>query len=153
MRIFGKAIATTFKKTSKGQQDHFQVSAGHIAGSEAAIHAMCQTDGTILVDAANAFNTLNRQVALQNISYLCPSISKALVNTYREDIHFFIEGETLTSQEGTTQGDPLAMAMYAISTSPLSHCLKDKEIRQVWLADDATAGGNLTTFDHGGITL
>ena len=148
-RIIGKAIATTFREDIQRAAGPLQVCAGHIAGSEAAIHAMRQTlenpetDGTILVDATNAFNTLNREVALRNISYLCPSISKALVNTYREDIHLFIEGETLLSQEGTTQGDPLAMAMYAIATSPLIHRLKDKKIRQVWFADDATAGGNL----------
>ena len=66
-----------------------QVCAGHLSGCEAAVHAMRQvfqspdTEATILVDASNAFNSLNRQVAVQNINHLvCPSISKALINTY-----------------------------------------------------------------------
>ena len=44
--------------------------------------------------------------------------------------------------EGTTQGDPLAMAMYAISTMPLIRRLI-QSIQQVWYADNATAGGRL----------
>ena len=50
---------------------------------------------------------------------LCPSLAKILINTYRNDVNMFISNETLFSSEGTTQGDPLAMAMYAISTIPL----------------------------------
>ena len=70
-----------------------------------------ESQAVLLVDATNAFNSLNRQVALKNIEKICPPISTILTNTYRDDIHLFIDGETLLSQEGTTQGDPLAMAM------------------------------------------
>ena len=55
--------------------------------------------------------------------------------------------ETLLSQEGTTQGDPLTMAMYAIVITPLIHHLKDEDT--VWFLDDATAGGDLARL-HGG---
>ncbi len=96
----------------------------------------------LLVDASNAFNNLNRQTALQNILLNCPSIAKVLINTYRNDSQLFADGETLFSMEGTTQGDPLAMAMYTISTLPLIRRL-NQSIQQVWYADDATAGGQL----------
>ena len=101
------------------------------------------TDAVILVDASNAFNSLNRQAALRNIHQLCPALSKVLTNTYREDVQLFIDGEVLLSQEGTTQGDPLAMAMYAIAITPLIHRLEDRVNKHVWFADDATAGGDL----------
>ena len=55
----------------------------------------------------------------------------------------FIDGDTILSKEGTTQGDPLAMAMYAIAITPLIRSLKNDEIKQVLFADDATAGGSL----------
>ena len=43
-----------------------------------------QTEAVILVDASNAFNSLNRQVALHNIRIICPAFSPILINTYRE---------------------------------------------------------------------
>ena len=45
----------------------------------------------------------------------------------------------LASSEGTTQGCPLAMAMYALSLVPLVRHLQPL-CKQVWYADDATAG-------------
>ena len=55
-------------------------------------------------------------------------------------------GETIMSQEGTTQGDPLAMAMHAISTVPLIHQLSNESIKQAWFTDDASAAGNLSAL-------
>ena len=63
--------------------------------------------------------------------------------TYRSDVNLYIGGETLLSEEGTTQGDPLAMPMYALGTIPLINALSDDHIKQVWYADDATACGRL----------
>ena len=43
----------------------------------------------------------------------------------------------------TTQEDPLAMAMYAISVFPLINELCECDVNQTWFADDAMAGGSL----------
>ena len=65
-----------------------------------------------------------------------------LINTYRENAELFIDGEVMRSQEGTTQGDPLAMGMYALGILPLIMNL-DHIVKQVWYADDASVGGKL----------
>ena len=52
-------------------------------------------------------------------------------------------GICIFSSEGTTQGDPLAMAMYSVSVTTLIASLQDPRVKQVWFADDATAGGTL----------
>ena len=63
----------------------------------------------LLVDASNAFNSLNRQTALHNIQRLCSSLATALINNYRAPSELYIDGDVLLSCERTTQGDPLAM--------------------------------------------
>ena len=74
----------------------------------------------MLVDAANAFNNVNRQVFLHNIKIICPSISTYVENCYQTSSQLFVIGGTeLESEEGTTQGDPIAMFVYAIATIPL----------------------------------
>ena len=40
------------------------------------------TDAVLLIDASNAFNSLNRAAALHNISVFCPSIATYAINTY-----------------------------------------------------------------------
>jgi hypothetical protein len=125
-----------------------QLCAGQDAGCEAAIHAMEQvfadegTEAMILVDASNAFNCLNRQVTLLNCGAVCPALSHILINTYRNNSRLFVDGQCILSKEGTTQGDPLAMAMYAIGTQPLIRRL-DGIAKQVWYADDSAACSSL----------
>ena len=79
-----------------------------------------ETDGVLLIDASNAFNALNRQAALHNIRVQCPIIATYAINTYRLSAGLFIiGGQEILSAEGTTQGDPLAMGLYAQSIQPL----------------------------------
>ena len=125
-----------------------QLCAGQDAGCEVAIHAMTQifadddTEALILVDASNAFNCLNRQVTLRNRKTVCPAMSTILTNTYRHNSQLFVDGQCILSKEGTTQGDTLAMAMYAIGTQPLMNRLNDIA-KHVWYADDSAAGSSL----------
>ena len=123
--------------------------AGQNSGSEAAIHAMHaifeadETDGVLLIDASNAFNALNRQAALHNIQVQCPTITIYAINTYRLSARLLITGgQEILSAEGTTQGDPLAMALYALSIQPLITSLQGAcKIKQCWFADDASGAG------------
>jgi hypothetical protein len=77
-----------------------------------------ETEAVLLVDASNAFNTINRQAALHNIGIICPSLSRVLNNTYQAPVRLFVTGGAeIESSEGITQGDSLAMAMYALNES------------------------------------
>ena len=151
-RIIAKAVLHVLDADIQLAAGALQTCAGHDTGSEAAIHAMKSifdddnTHAALLVDATNAFNLINRQAALHNISVLCPSFSTILNNTYGAPIRLFITGEgELSSTEGTTQGDPLAMAMYTVAVTPLIKHLRQSQpdVSQVWFADDATAAGQL----------
>ena len=152
-RILGKTILSVAGSDVQQAAGTTQLCAGQEAGCEAAIHAMRKifsddgNEGVLLVDASNAFNQLNRNVALHNIMTVCPTIATVLINTYRGDAELFVDSETLYSREGTTQGDPLAMAFYALATVPLIKACKVSDLAgEAWFADDATGSGRLTAL-------
>ena len=102
-QIVGKAILTVVKQDIETVAGNIQLCAGQKAGVEAAIHAMrfmfndSDAEAVLLVDASDAFNRLNRQVAFCNILALCPSTATVLVNTYRRPTELFVDGQTLYS--------------------------------------------------------
>ena len=150
-RVIGKCVMKVTKQDVIEASGSLQVCAGLKSGSEAAVHAMHsifeadETDAVLLIDASNAFNALNRAAALHNIRVLCPPIAMYAINTYREPARLFIiGGKEIKSAEGTTQGDPLAMGIYAISLQPLITRLGiSNDLKQCWFADDASGAGSL----------
>ena len=138
-RIISKCVTRVAKQDVINASGAMQVCAGQKSGGEAAIHAMRnifeadETDAALLVDASNAFNSL------------CPLIATYVTNTYRVPARLFVVGGSeLKSAEGTTQGDPLAMSMFAISLQPLISLLHNRSTaKQCWFADDAIGAGPL----------
>ena len=147
---FSKAILWILSSDIQDTACPLQVCAGQVGGCEAAVHAMRlifneqDIEGALLIEAENAFNSINRTAALHNIHILCPPFSRVLINSYRNPLRMVIPGSgEIMSCEGTTQGDPLAMSMYALAITPLirelSECRSDT--KQVWYTDDATSAG------------
>ena len=76
----------TLKVDIEGSVGGLQTCAGQKGGIEAAIHAMKEIysedkcEGLIMVDASNAFNSLDRKVAMKNIKLVCPNLSQYIEN-------------------------------------------------------------------------
>ena len=110
-----------------------QLCAGEDAGSEAAIHDVYEmlnkesAEAVLMVDASNTFNAINREAFLHNTKILYPSISTYISNCYSSPTDLYIQGgRSKKSEEGTTQGDPTAMAIYALGIKPLLAWLRIK---------------------------
>ena len=79
--ITAKLVLPAIQEDTTASVGLLQVHAGHHAGYEAPLHAMHSifdeenTDAVLLIEAGNAFNTLNRKVILHNILIICPAIS------------------------------------------------------------------------------
>ena len=151
-RIISKSVVSLLKPDILSASGCLQTCAGLEGGIEAAVHAMRhiyeddKCEAIILIDAENAFNRLNRKVALRNIKQICPNLYQFLDNSYRNPVELFLEdGSHILSEEGVTQGDPAAMAKYALASKPLIVKLSDgnPEVKQVWYADDGTGAGKI----------
>ena len=95
-----------------------------------------ETEALLLGNASNAFNSLDLQTALHNIQSLSLSLATALINTCRAPSELYVDGDV----EGTTQGDPPAMPMYALAPIPQDSV---NNVNQVWYADVASGAGKV----------
>ena len=97
-RIIGKAILSVIKPEILSSAGNLQLCAGQAGGCEAAVHAMSdifeeeETDALLLLDADNAFNSLNRRVLLHNIQYLCQPMAIYIRNCYSVPSRLFVLG-------------------------------------------------------------
>ena len=153
-RLMGKCVAEATKIDLENVCGTDQLACGVKAGIEGAVHAMSSVFddkapegwGMLLMDASNAFNSINRVSALWNARVLWPRASRFLFNSYRGYSPLIVAGttETLYSKEGTTQGDPMAMLMYGVALMPLVRDLKSlQDYIQSWYADDAAVLGEM----------
>ena len=150
-RIIAECVTRVTKQDIIEASGPLQVCTGLKSGAEAAIHVMHgifdadDAAAVSLIDASNAFNSLNRASALHNVAVLCPTLATYATNTYSAPARYFVTGgKELKSTEGTTRGDPLAKIFYAISLQPLiNHLNLSSNAKQCWYADDATCAGSL----------
>ena len=110
-------------------------------------------DAVLLIDAENAFNSINRKVMLHNLKFIFPIIATYIINCYETLSRLFIVGgREILSSEGTIQGDPTAMGAYALSILSLIKFLlefiKLNEInaKEVVFGDDFSVVGNLNSI-------
>ena len=128
---------------------NYQLCHGHKSGIEYAFHTLrkqyekTDSDGVLLIDAENAFNSLNRNLALKNFAKKCPSIPPSIENSYSNPFKLFVNKKVIISREGGTQGDLLAVAMYGLATLPSIKLVNDISLIQKWYADDSNAFVNL----------
>ena len=75
--------------------------------------------------------------------HLVPIISTENYSYVRTCFCGLLGGGEVLSKEGTTQGDPVGMAMFSLSMVPLITKLMEKAEAtfQVWFADDAQKWG------------
>ena len=134
-RVLGKVVALATRADLEEACETDQPCSGLRAGMEGSIHVVkklfdlnCDAGwGLLLVDAKNAFNSLNRIVALWNARVLWPHCLWFLFSTYCGYAALFLQGSSdyLLSKEGVTQGDPFSMMLYAVAILPLIHLLKN----------------------------
>jgi hypothetical protein len=80
----------------------------------------------LLVDATNGFNELGRKAALWTLRHKWAAGAQFAFNCYRHSTTLILrcpgrpDCYTVQGREGVTQGDSLAMVIYALALAPLS---------------------------------
>ena len=153
-RLLGKAMVLVTGVDVEELCGADQLCSGLKGGIEGAIHSVNRLFnessmagcGVLMVDAKNAFNSINRGTGLWNARYLWPRCSRYLFNTYRGHSSLWVNGhpDPLYSKEGVTQGDPLSMCFYAVTLMPPIRKLKSPDWSQNWFADDSSCIGGLS---------
>ena len=124
--------------------------------------------GFLLVDARNAFNELNRINMLLTVRHEWPAGARFTFNCYCHHGKLVCRAPdgtafTISSEEGITQGDPLAIPVYATTMLPLGRKLKlvdppppvdipppvriPPPIVNTWYADDTAAAGKYDAIE------
>ena len=165
-RAIGKIVMKLLRKDILKARGSLQLCAGQDARSEAAIHAVYDmfneddTEAVLMVDASNAFNSINRESFLHNTKLLCPASATFINNCYSITSDLFVQGgKRWKSLEGATQGDPAAMTIYALAITPplawWSNLSKEKTekfpSRQGAFADALNGVVALENLKNGGI--
>ena len=123
--IIAKVVLTIIGKNILDAAGCLQLCAGQPSGTEDVVHAVKiafredNAEAIFLAGTSNAFNSLNTECDLDNIQRVFPPLTTFLIKTYREPSELFADGNIIWSQEGTTQGDALAIAIYSFAFIPL----------------------------------
>ena len=151
--IIGKAILTVLKLDILNVTGYQQLCAALESGCEVAVHAVVDhfkedtSHGFIQIDASNAFNSINRTLILHNVRILFPEIATYINDCYMKPSRLFITGgKEISLNDGTTHGDPIATAMYALGLMLLISSIISNNtgnLIHVAFADDLTGVGKI----------
>jgi hypothetical protein len=155
-RLVAKAACRSVKDDVVIKLAPKQLGFGVRFGAEAAAHAarsflsnLERGQALLKIDFSNAFNTLRRDQMLYMVRNELPELYPFIYSCYSDQSFLRFGQYTLTSEEGTQQGDPLGPLLYCCTT--MSFVKRVKSVFNVWYMDDGTLGGNadalLTDFE------
>ena len=127
---------------------HVQVGVGVRGGMEGAIHSTRQfveslssEEVVVKLDFKNAFNTIRRDVVLEEVSKHIPSIFHFVSTAYEQNSLLVNQGSVIESAEGVQQGDPLGPLLFSLALHPvLQQCKSELSVAYM---DDVTLGGKI----------
>lgn len=121
-----------------------QLGVGIKQGCETAVHAtrgylsinIGKTKILLKIDFRNAFNSIERDVMLNEVKRIIPSLYPYLWQCYRNSSLLFFGDNTISSQIGAQQGDPLGPLIFSLTIHKLIQNLKSE--LNMWYLDDGS---------------
>ncbi|XP_055346445.1 uncharacterized protein LOC129593946 [Paramacrobiotus metropolitanus] len=147
-RLFGKVISRRVQDEMGELFRPVQLGYGTRGGAEAAVHAARKfvrddCSEVQVVDFANAFNTVRRDVMLKKVAEVLPQYYAFISAAYSTPSSLFCGDQIIASAHGIQQGDPLGPLLFCLISANLSRELQSE--LNIWFLDDGTCGGDPDT--------
>ena len=123
---------------------------GITGGNEAIVHTLrdaseaMETNGYVIltIDASNAFNCIDRRLALETLHDKIPELYLTSLNTYGSPSYTVINGTKHPVEQGTSQGCPHAGSFVNVGLANLVDSLpEDSVVKHMWFFDDGYCYG------------
>ena len=124
-----------------------QLGVGVSGGCEAAAHAVRaffqspvvpRKNVLVKLDMKNPFNTVIRDHFLEACSSRARSILRLALTAKATSSHLVIGNETILSEYGVQQGDPLGPVLFALAVDEIARSVRSPN--NIWYLDDASIG-------------
>ena len=148
-RLAAKIVMFDSREFCKKEFQPNQLGVGTPKGAESAIHALraylenpASQDKVVLkIDFKNAFNCIRRDKILSLVKRKIPKIYNFVYQCYSEKSNLFFGPDTMYSEEGVQQGDPMGPFLFSLGIQDLvRNC--DSEFN-CWYLDDGTLAGDV----------
>ena len=101
----------------------------------------------VKIDFTNAFNSVDRQTFLEQCRHQFPGLSRWAEWCYAQPSRLYFGSETISSERGVQQGDPIGPILFALAIQPLLQDLSKSERLQLIYSylDDLILAGDQQT--------
>ena len=127
-RLTSKYLCSAYKEQASSYFFPLQIGVAQPLGTEIGLETARQwstrnkeNTSAILVkiDFSNAFNCVDRQVFLEQCRHQFPGLAQWAEWCYSKPSNLFFGSETIPSEKGVQQGDPIGPLLFALALQPL----------------------------------
>ena len=154
-RLTSKCLSWAVKKGAYRTLTPLHLGVGVKCGCEAIVHSVSRTLEDyntppedcwfLLLDFSNAFNSVSHNQMIKEVRARIPSIAAWMESWYGVQPILLLGDDTILSQSGVQQGDPLGPLGFALTLQPIIERIKEEVPGlkiNAWYLDDGTLCGS-----------